>query len=337
MKLYTTDGWIDPGPLMESAAPFVVAVGGRGIGKTYAALKWLLEHDTKFIYLRRTQTQIDACKVPELSPFGAVARDMGIPVKSKAISKYIAGFYTEIGDKVKLISIGVALSTFANIRGFDAGDYDFILFDEFIPEKHERPMSHEGEAFLNVLETINRNRELQGKAAVKCIMLSNSNKLDSPILNSIGAIQPLDKMIRAGRDYGLFFDGALQIIRYTDSPISERKKDTVLYRVATNKDFTEMALNNSFGADAYFNVGPKPLNEFSVLVSVMGITIYRHKTEKIFYVVPGAKGENIYSGTDDFTLRGFRRKYYYLLSALSDGRVYYSTAQVKVAFENIWG
>ena len=332
--LYLDSGWVNAERLTASNAPFVIAVGGRGIGKTYGVIKDLLIKNEKFIYLRRTQTQIEACKIDALSPFKPICDDLGIIVKSKPISKYVAGFF-KVNDKEELFSVGVSLTAFASIRGFSAQDYDYLLFDEFIPERHERRMTHEGEAFLNLLESINRNRELQDKPPLKVIMLSNANKLDSPILQAIGALKPLDKMIRKGVEYSSFFDGDLEIYRYLNSPISERKKNTALYRIANNRDFENMSVNNSFGDEIYENVKSMPLREFIPLVSIKEMTIYSHKADKIYYVIPGVKCENVISNDVNF-LKGFRRKYFYLYTALCSGKVFFSDADIKIKFSNIW-
>ena len=335
-NLYENDGWINAAAVVNSKAPFVVCVGGRGIGKTYGVFKELLtKHNKPFIYLRRAQVQIDACKTQELSPFTAVARDLNIAVDSGSISKYVAGFYRVEGDKKNLIAIGIALSTFSNIRGFDASDYDHIVFDEFIPEKHERPISHEGEAFLNVLETINRNRELKDLPPVKTIMLSNANKLDSPILAAIGALNPLDRMIRKGNDRATFYNGDLEIFRYINSPVSAKKKNTALYRLSNSKDFSDMSLNNSFGEEAYRNVKSLPIQEFLPLASINGITVLRHKSNKTYYVVNGVKSERVYTSTQQ-QQREFCRRTYNSYEAWCRGNVFFATAEAKVKFENIW-
>lgn len=279
--------------------------------------------------------QIDACKVQELSPFNAICNDLGIEVKSKSLSKYVAGFYAEDDGDEKLIAVGLALSTFANVRGFDASGYNYMVFDEFIPEKHERPINHEGEAFLNVLETVNRNRELKDLQPVKVLMLSNANKLDSPILSAIGALTAVDKMIRGGREYGRFYDGDLEIYRYIDSPISGKKKNTALYRMAQIKDFNDMALANSFGEEVYKNVQGKPIGEFTPLASTAGITVYKHKNNGTYYIVEGAKSTELFSSTPE-QRRAFCRKTYASYEAWCKGKVYFATAFAKVAFESIW-
>lgn len=335
MDLYQDDGWVNASLLVHSPAPFVIAVGGRGIGKTYGVFKELLSMGEPFIYLRRSQVQMDACKVQELSPFAAVARDVDMVIESKALSKYVAGFYDVTYEQPKCVAIGVALSTFSNIRGFDASEYDYLVFDEFIPEKHERPIPHEGDAFLNVLETINRNRELQGRGPIKVIMLSNANKLDSPLLQAIGSLQPLDRMVRRGQSWCRFYNGDLEIFRYMDSPISEKKKNTALYRLSNSEDFSRMSLDNAFSADTYYNVCSKPLGEYRPIASTQGITVFRHKSRREYYVTQGTKSENVYNSTPE-QQREFCRKTVSAYDALCRGEVYFASAPAKVIFENIW-
>lgn len=335
MGLYLNDGWINASVLVNCPAPFVVAVGGRGIGKTYGVMRELLHRQQPFIYLRRTQVQIDACKVQELSPFAAICRDENRHIESRTISKYVAGFVEVCGELETLRAIGLALSTFANVRGFDASGYEYVVFDEFIPEKHERPIPYEGEAFLNVLETVNRNRELQGRQPVKVIMLSNANKLDSPILQAIGALAPLDKMTRTGKEWGRFYDGALEVFRYIDSPISQRKRESALYRLSQSEDFNAMSLENSFGAESYYNVCSMPLREYEPVASTQGITVYRHKSNGTYYIVAGGKSENIYTGSPE-QQRAFCRRTVGAYEAMGRGKVFYASAPVKVIWENIW-
>lgn len=334
--LYTAAGWINAKRIVHGKAPIALAIGGRGIGKTYGVLSELLDINAKFIYLRRTQTQIDACKIQELSPFTTICRDKGIAVNAKSISKQIAGFYRVDGEKESIIAVGIALSSFATVRGFDASEYDYILFDEFIPERHERKLSHEGEAFLNVVETVNRNRELSGKNPIKVILLSNANTIESPILSAIGAVKPLDKMIRQGRENGVFYDGLLEIFDYNKCVISERKKDTFLYKVSQNKDFSEMSINNSFGRDMYDNVKSMPLSEFSFIVCINSMSIYKHKSDSVYYVIAGERGQLIYNTTDQNIIRGLKQRYFNIFRALCSGRVFFSSLDVKMQFNNFW-
>lgn len=337
-NLYAPDGWINADLLFDDPATFVICTGGRGIGKTFGVLDGILKRQLKFIYLRRTQSQIDTIKLAELNPFKAVNDAKGYDIVSAPLGKYMGGFYhsDNEGKAVgEVLGIAVALSTVSNVRGMSAEDYDILLFDEFIPERHERPIRAEGDAFLNCLETINRNRELQGRPPIKVILLSNSNDLDSPILQAIGALRPLDDMIRKGRSYRSLYDGAMSIYRYLDSPISEKKRNTALYRVSHSDDFNSMALENAFSAANYENVRSMPLDQFRPLVSIGNVTVYEHKSDYMFYVVPGIKCDNVYTLLPN-SKKAFIARYNYIIDALYRDAVCYVSAPVKIEFENIW-
>ena len=46
----------------------------------------------------------------------------------------------------------MALSTVSNLRGFDMSDCTLLIYDEFIPEPHERPLKNEAAALFNAYE-----------------------------------------------------------------------------------------------------------------------------------------------------------------------------------------
>lgn len=344
MELYQSDGWVNAQVWFDDPAAFVIALGGRAIGKTFGALEKLTEPERtgKHIYMRRTQSQLDACKIPELNPYKAVNTVRGRNYLLSAMGKYTAGIYNgKIVDGVlkpdgEPRGIGVALSVFANIRGLSGEDYDTVLFDEFIREPHEKKSSNfEGESFLNFYESMNRNRELQGKAPLKCILLSNSNDLASPILDALGVVGLIDKMQRFGRVHSAVGKD-ISIYLYKDSPISGRKRETALYRVANSEDFNSMALDNNFSRANYENVRSCPLREFSPLVSIGNVTVYSHVNNGSYYVIDGVKAQEKYAMLPN-DLKAFRRAYYYLWEALLDKRLFYSSATAKIYFEKVWG
>ena len=86
-----------------------------------------------------------------------------------------------------------ALSTFSNIRGADFSDVKIIIYDEFIPEKTNRcSIRNEWDALLNLIETVNRNRELEGEESVKIILLSNATNIECDILAQSGLIPTIE-------------------------------------------------------------------------------------------------------------------------------------------------
>jgi hypothetical protein len=144
----------------------------------------------------------------------------------------------------------------------------------------------------------------------------------------------IDKLQRHGQVRGRVRDD-ISIYLYQNSPISNRKADTALYRVANSADFREMALNNQFSAANYEYVVSRPLREFSPLVSIGEITVYSHVNNGTFYVVEGVKS-NIRYTTLPNDIKAFRRVYYYLYDALLSHRLFYASAPAKIHFERLW-
>ena len=44
MNLYTADGYADMSAIYNIDVPFIFVIGGRGTGKTYGILKYVLEY-----------------------------------------------------------------------------------------------------------------------------------------------------------------------------------------------------------------------------------------------------------------------------------------------------
>lgn len=337
-ELYTSAGWINAELLIDAPEPFVLAVGGRGIGKSYGILKLLYERNIPFVYMRRTQAQLDAVSVPQLNPYNQIAIDNNYPIVTAKISKHTTGFYNGEPDKDGVLkpagepfAIGIALSTFSNVRGLSAEQYEILFFDEIIPEKHERPIKEEGLAFANVIESLNRNRELQGKPPLKVILATNTNTLNSEIVKTLGCLNVLDRMSRSGQFYKSV-DGLVAIYRYIDSPISERKRNSALYKVIDNSDFQTMSIDNDFGAGDYENVQNKPIAEYNAVCSFENCTVMRHKSKPEYYVVDGIKSNERYQNLP-LSKKAFNRKYFYIYGAIMDKRVFYQNATVKIIIE----
>lgn len=238
----------------KSDMPFKIIIGPRGCGKTYSVLDYMQEvssEDSKFIYMRRDGTEIESCASEYGNPFKALNSDKGYNIAPFQISKF-NGF--GIGDDTtcECIGYGVALSTFASMRSQDFSDVDRIFFEEFIPEKHKRKIKGEGQALLNVYETINRNRELKGEKPVELIMCANGIDLANPILLELGATSIIAKMLANKQRRITIPEKQLYIEIIPRNKVSDLKKETALYKLA-NKDFIVDALETTFrGADLQF-------------------------------------------------------------------------------------
>lgn len=295
MKLYLSNGYANMPDIIESETPFVLTIGGRGTGKTYGAIKYLLENGILFIYLRRTSAQMELVSKDEFSPVVKIGADIGKSLVCVPLSKYASGVY-ELGQDGKPSGkpscINMALSTIANARSFDASKVKIILYDECIPEKHERAITHEKEAVLNMFESINRNREINGDDPVKLVCLANANNLEAPILDALNCVKTLDHMRKKGQNQRVDKSTGLSIYLLNDSPISAEKRETALYRLTMGSgDFTDMALENAFSKDNYTDIGSRPLAEYVPVAAIGSICLYRHKNNYSWYVSETKSGK----------------------------------------------
>lgn len=316
MDVYLESGFLNFEYIYDSRIPFWFIVGGRAIGKTYGALYEALRLGLKIIYMRRTQAQTDLINRAEFSPYKAIMRDHPeYSIITDSITKYNAGIYrtTEGEEKSNndLIGYTAALSTFSNIRGFDASDCDVLIFDEFCPESHERLIKNEASAFLNCVETISRNRELTGKPPLKVICLSNSNQLGNPLFVELRLVRICERLRNQGEDLYLNQKRGVAVLMPHDSPISRAKKETSLYRLAGERsEFGQMALGNEFVTEGFSESKSMALKALIPMVTVGKITIYKSKADgKKYYCSEHRTGNAPVFQDNDIDMIRFHNNY----------------------------
>ena len=298
MKLYQHNGYANMRDIiLETDTPYILCIGGRGTGKTYTSIMTLLQEKIPFIYLRRTAAQMELVSKEEFSPVVKIGADIGMELGIESLSKYASGIYPldEEGKlERKAVAYNMALSSIASCRSFDASGVKVILYDECIPEKHEKRMSHEAEAVLNMYESIDRNRQLDGQEPVKLVCLANANNLEAPILEALGCIKLLDHMRKKNQTQRIDKQRGLSIFLLNNSPISAEKRQTALYKLTMGQgDFSDMALENAFSRDNYTDIGSKPLAEYVPFASIGSICLYRHKFSYEWYVSETKSGKPV--------------------------------------------
>ena len=332
-KIYLNNtGWVNWDYILNQPSVFICVVGPRGVGKSYGVLKKLKDEHKKFIYLRRLKSQLDQCSKPEGNPFKKLNEDTNdniLPFTSGGV----LSFRQESKDG-NLAALGQALSVVANVRGTDYSDFDYIVFDEFIASAGERPIKNEFSAFENFYETVNRNRELNGKPPVKCIMLGNANTLVNPYFASWHFMKTALKMIAGKQMVWRSKDNTRMVIMLLDSPISERKKDTALYRNA-DKDFINMALDNAFRTDET-NIKSEPLKEYIHIVSVGELGIYKHKSERKYYV-SSTTCDKPYYDAFGIGLKMFQTDYYLLrCHYMINKNIWFESFELEIIFRELF-
>lgn len=336
---------MDAPAIMAGALTFNIIVGGRGTGKTFGFLQELrLDNPRPFLLMRRTQVQADLISNPKFSPLLALDRVRGCHTLTKKINKYIGGIYeAEVNKDGTMEAYGpplgytAALSSIHNVRGYSA-DVDDIIFDEFNPEKGERQtISDEFNSFRNAYETLNRNRELEGRDPIKVWMLSNSNTLGNPYFIGLRIVEQVDRMIRKGQEVWRDPERGLMVINLAASPISEKKAATALYRLTGPDEFTGMALGNEFSQEARSRTGSIPLRELIPLVQIGELQIYRHKGGRQLYGSLHRSGAPEIFTTDDAGIARFRAKYGWLWEYYMEDQIIWQTYLPELLFRKFFG
>lgn len=338
MNLYNEDGYLNIPEIMGSAT-YIFMVLARGTGKTFGALKYAVDSGEKFIYMRRTQTQADMIRSDEMSPFVSLNRELGDDYlfRLKPVAKNVTGVYRKKMDGeneiLTLTGYIMALSTISNVRGFDTSDCSLLIYDEFIGEKHEKPIRNEGMAFMNALETIGRNRELEGHLPLKVLCMANSNDLASPLFIELGLVRHAERMLRKGIETMKIPERDIMLIIAKHSPISSKKAQTSLYRMAGDSAFTQMALENSFSLEFTEMVKSVSLREYRPLVQVGEICIYQHKSKLLYYVTDHISGSPDRYGSSEIDVRRFANNYFYLRLSYFNRHIYFESFILQVLFE----
>lgn len=266
--------------------PFRVFIGGRGIGKTYSALKYYSMRDTdkKFILLRRTDTEVQTIVTNRANPFKSISikENVDIDILSED-NGYNIHRKNDDGTS-NVIGYVCAVSTITKMRGMDYSDVDTIIFDEFIPENHVRVMRSEGEAFFNAYETINRNREFYGDSPVTVYFLANAISLNSPILLSLGLVSIIANMKVKGKSKYSDRKRGIYVELMENVEFKKLKAETALYKLTAGTDFSENALNNNFNYDDQSMIGKVNINEYKPEFSYGSYVVYVHKQNGDLYI-----------------------------------------------------
>lgn len=280
---YNEQGYLIFEKIVKRYNPFItVIIGGRGIGKTYSVLKHLIDNNKKFIFVRRTASEREFLRNIEYNPLKPFIEELNIQA-GKYSDKYLNG--------KNLICHCVNLSTVSKIRGLNGEKIEFIYYDEFIPETFEKKLFNEYEALLQLYETINRNREIDGKDPLKIVLTANSNNIFNDIIDGFNLTDYIFSLRDKKQEYKYIKKKKIFIGDIKKSPISEKKKDTYIYKLTKGSNFYNMSINNTFYNDYSSNIGlPYQLKEYKPFADIGDIHVLIHCNKPILYVTSKNRG-----------------------------------------------
>lgn len=217
--------------------PFLFCVGGRGRGKTYSTLRWILRQGVKFMFIRRTDTEIQTlCELDSLgmeyseNPFKAFFDDPEFPFYVKAM-KAIKGryAYAKVNSKEEwndnknrgeMVGHIVSLSTAGNVRGGEFKDVHIIFYDEFASTIGMRNTKLDGYNYTTICETVARDRE----DLIYYVGMSNNVSIGNPVFMEFGLVNACADAIKQGYNTIDFVGQGQRGIRIIILPPSEKFK-----------------------------------------------------------------------------------------------------------------
>lgn len=334
MNLYLESGYLDMKSIIYSGYPFIFIPAARGTGKTYGTLKEHYEAGHKILFIRRTKTEAVLQAKKNSTAYKKVFNDLKIEdwgcVSFGSETCYGEVWVRDPSGEVRTVAYVAAMATFANVRGIDFSDIDYIVYDEFICEPHVRKIKNEGMALANLYETVSRNRELENRPPVQLLCLANSVNMANDVFMYFNLIEEAERMLQEDIEWMELGNKLLIIPQH--SPISEKKAETALYK-AVSSEFAEMAIKNKFILNDFTYVKRRNLAEYTCLFKVGDLYVYQHKSKDEYYIsFSKAQTKNEYqNGYAD--LQRFRRERWRFAGYYMDGYIRFENYRAVALWE----
>ena len=249
-----------------------VVVGARGIGKTFGAKKKAckkFKYENKhFAWIRDTESACDKIRANNGADFfkdlAAHWRKDFFDLSKCYIKQDIIYINGEYAGKL------LALSTYYANKGSVFEDVDFVVIDEFIPEKIQANRGSRARMFLNTLETIGRTRQ-----DFEVILLANSLDLADDILDIF------DVKIK---DFGYYVNREKDVcLHYApNNPAFDNKRSkSIVGKLLKGTQFEDQIAKNKFDTNEieYFDKRPPKCNFVCILHNEYGCCrIYEKKS-----------------------------------------------------------
>lgn len=307
------------------AAWLYAAYSARGAGKTYGFFKHAIQTGQQFLYLKRTQIDIDLLSREDFSPFKPLIRDMGLNI---TVVKIYDGILRVLLDD-NIIGYCMALSAIHKYKGFDLSNIKLMCLDEFIPQLTERVNRKEGELLLDLYMTVSRDREERGEAPLKLFLFANATELYCPITETLDLVDSIAKLNSSDDEY--IYNEERKIMIHKIKYSMGANENTAIFSGMKGTQWAEMAFGGEFSYNDFSKVKKLPLNGFVPYVEVIyrrrSFYIYQHKTNGLFYMTD-SKGKCDY--VYDLEIESDQTAFFetwgnFLQREITDGNMFFKT------------
>ena len=258
----------------------------RGPGKTYSALWMCYYNDIKFIYMKRTDKDVNLILSNndvefDASPYKDLKRDKHIQVTGVKIDDGIGGFYEcdNEGNPKKLLCYVLSFNKVQSYKGFGFSDCEFIIFDEVIPQKGERIKRSEGENLLDLYMTVSRDRQKRGRKPLKMLLFCNAEEISTPVTKELEIIDDIADLNASGESHR-YTDRNMLMHHITNEevPISEAETEGI-YDGMKGTAWFDKAFGGYFTGNDFSNVTKRSIRRSVPLIHLQ----YRNHDHYIYY------------------------------------------------------
>ena len=313
-----------------------VVFSRRGPGKTYSALRMCTADKIKFIYIKRTNDDVEfICSGNnrldiDPSPFVPLNRDFNINIIAKQIHKGFGGFYNsdpEGNPTGAPIGYIISLNAVKSIKGFDLSDCDMIIFDEFIPQPGEIVKLKEGEMLLDLYMTISRDRLERGRDPLKLVLFANAEEISTPITNTLELTDIIASM-KGSHVYDQDREILIHHITDDEIPIKSVVKKGI-YKGMEGTAWFDKSFGGEFSNNDFSNIRDMSLKNMQPMIKITynrhDYYIYYHPAKAIYYMTTSkANTPYTYDLSRENDQKLFYKDFYLTLRfALAESRFYF--------------
>jgi hypothetical protein len=279
----------------------------RGPGKTYSALWMCYYNDIRFIYMKRTNQDVNLILKNDnmdfdASPYKDLKLDKHLNVVGVKIDDGIGAYYEADaeGEPHKLLCYVLSFNKVQSYKGFGFADCEFIIFDEVIPQKGERVRRSEGENLLDLYMTVSRDRQKRGRSPLKILMFANAEEISTPVTKELEIVDDIADMNASGQTH-MFTDRKMLLHHITNEevPITEAETEGI-YEGMKGTAWFDKAFGGYFSGNDFSNVSKRSIRRSTPLIEIIYrkhsyYIYYNEEKEKYYMCSTPAKCQNFYN------------------------------------------
>lgn len=248
----------------------------RGPGKTYSALWMCYYNDIKFIYMKRTDRDVNLILSDhseldfDPTPYKDLKRDKGLRIVGVKIDDGMGAFYEADAEGAprKLLCYVLSFNKVQAYKGFSFSECEFIIFDEVIPQKGERVKRSEGENLLDLYMTVSRDRQKRGRKPLKMLLFCNAEEITTPVTKELEIIDDIADLNASGESHR-YTNRKMLLHHITDKevPITEAETEGI-YEGMKGTAWFDKAYGGYFSGNDFTNVTKRSIRRSKPLIQL---------------------------------------------------------------------